>query len=522
MERIRTPVADMGAYEFQALQQQVIFVDADATGANDGTSWYDAFMRLQDALTWAAAFEDRYICEGTITEIWVAAGIYRPDEGAKITPGDRVATFQLLNGVALYGGFAGDETELSQRNVKANPTLLSGELAEDDVRAEFPDGPSFAENSYHVVTGSGVEATSVLDGFTITGGNANTESSVESGSGFNYFDKGSGMYNLHGSPTVRHCTFIENAAYLESGSGGGMYSELFNVVVDLTVMDFVFIRNAAAVGGGMTNDGGTPEVTRCTFFGNQAEIWGGGMYDYTSSSTTSHCIFSGNTAGSDGGGMLINGNYGGTDPTVTHCTFSGNMADISGGAFQFLDSGYNPTIINCIFWGNLPPLTDEGPPPTIHYSIVEGGWSDPCAVGVLNADPLFVDSNGADNIVGTEDDNLRLQAGSPCIDAGDNSSVPTGIATDLDGRLRFVDDLLTADTGSGGPPTVDMGAYEYACTANLDETASVTLPDFALFSQQWLQTDCGLCGGADFTGDNNVTFGDPLVLTSNWLCGIGP
>ena len=78
---------------------------------------------------------------------------------------------------------------------------------------------------------------------------------------------------------------------------------------------------------------------------------------------------------------------------------------------------------------------------------------------------------------------------------------------------------VPADNGNGGLPTVDMGVYEYACTGNLNDTADVTLPDFALFGQQWMQTDCDLCSGADFTGDSNVTMEDLLTQIANWLCG---
>ncbi|UCE59199.1 MAG: hypothetical protein JSU63_17365 [Phycisphaerales bacterium] len=97
---------------------------------------------------------------------------------------------------------------------------------------------------------------------------------------------------------------------------------------------------------------------------------------------------------------------------------------------------------------------------TVNDSNVEGGWP---GVGNVDADPLFVDADGADDILGTLDDNLRLSPGSPCIDAGDNAEVDA-CGTDLDGNPRFMDDPMTADTGSGNAPIVDMGAYEFAGT----------------------------------------------------------
>ncbi len=93
--------------------------------------------------------------------------------------------------------------------------------------------------------------------------------------------------------------------------------------------------------------------------------------------------------------------------------------------------------------------------------------------------------------------------------------MPIDLITDLDGRLRLVDDLYTTDTGNGGPPTVDMGAYEFACTGNLDDMGDVTLPDFAVLAQAWLCTsDCI----ADLDGDGDTDFDDLLILTANWLC----
>ncbi|MCH7702167.1 MAG: hypothetical protein IID37_10810 [Planctomycetes bacterium] len=114
----------------------VIFVKADADGNNDGTSWENAFTDLQDAL---AASEGG-------DQIWVAAATYNPDGPG----GDRTATFQLISGVGLYGGFAGGETELDERDPDLNVTILSGDLNGDD-RLDFANNE---ENSYHVVTGS--------------------------------------------------------------------------------------------------------------------------------------------------------------------------------------------------------------------------------------------------------------------------------------------------------------------------------------------------------------------------------
>ena len=241
--------------------QRILYVDAGASGANDGSVWADAFTDLQDALS-AATRGD---------EIWVAEGVYKPvvpADSANVTDPERGEPFQLKNGVSLYGGFAGNEASRDERDVLIYPTILSGDLLGNDTDNVDPDEPRRSDNSWHVVKAGdvdlgGVDSTTVLDGFTITGGNAN---------GLFPDDEGGGMYNSGSSPTVRNCTFSGNAA--------------------------------ADNGGGMSNDASSPTVTNCTFTGNTAADNGGGMSNSLSSPTVTNCTFSGNTAATDGGGMF--------------------------------------------------------------------------------------------------------------------------------------------------------------------------------------------------------------------------
>jgi hypothetical protein len=433
---------DMGASEYNG----VIYVDADANGDDNGASWFDAFNYLQDAL--AAAFPGE--------QIWVAAGTYRPDQGDGYTVGNRNHSFELKNGVAINGGFAGKEISRNQRDWQTNETILSGDI-----------GSTFLDRSYHVVTSSNIYPfkTATLDGFTISHGYAN---------GTYPNNEGGGMYNKDSSPTVTNCTFSANWA----GDGGGMY-----------------------------NDNSSPTVTNCIFRGNEA-IHGGGIYSYNDSSPTlTNSIFSGNHAMYGGG--LENRN---ADATLVNCTFSGNSADNYGGGINHLcDVGLSNTVTltNCVLWGNT---SDHGYQIALARSTLS---VDYCAIqdeqekiykeasptinwGTVNigGDPLFVDADGPDDTFGTEDDNLRLLPGlpgSPCIDAGDNAAVPSGITTDLDGGTRFFNDPYTPDTGNGTPPIVDMGAYE------LDEDGMDTDEDG--MDDVWEIDHFGDIVSSDGTGD---------------------
>jgi uncharacterized repeat protein (TIGR01451 family) len=367
-------------------QSSIIYVDADAPGANDGSSWSDAYTSLQTALGAAASGD----------EIWVAEGTYKPTTGS-----DRYATFDLKDGVAIYGGFGGygiSETLCTQRDWVAHPVVLSGDIG------AVGDG---SDNVYHVVSIVGVIEPVVLDGFTITGGNA--------------IGSGGGMYNDHSDPTLTNITFSGNAA---SSYGGGMYSS-----------------------------DGDPTLTNITFSGNAASSYGGGMYNGGGDPTLTNVTFSGNTASQDGGGMYSR--YGG--PTLTNVTFNGNTASQDGGGVY---NYYGDSVLtNCILWDNTP-TSISGAGVIVRHSLVQYGYGGYPDVHNIHANPQFVDADGPDDIPGTPDDDLRLRVNSPAIDAGDSTALPGGVTTDLGGNPRLVDVLSVPDTGSSPAPTVDMGAYE--------------------------------------------------------------
>ncbi len=321
---------------------QIIYVDDDAAGTNDGSSWDNAYVHLQDALADANAAEKP-------VAIRVAQGIYKPDQGANQTPGDREATFHLINDVTLKGGFAGiGELEPDVRHVEAYVTILSGDLNGDDVEVADPedlwDEPTRAENSYHVLTGNLTDETAVLDGFVVTGGNADG-GWLTTPSG-----RGGGMYNNESSPTLANCTFSSNSAYY----GGGMYNEnsdprLANCSFDNNFAEMYIepgpgaaIQTWGGSGGAICNENSSPVLDHCKFFENRQTA----MHNTDSSPTLSYCIFIGNSSWN--GGAIFNWN---SKPALTNCIFNNNRSFAKGGAFV-IKGHSNATLLNCIFVGN--------------------------------------------------------------------------------------------------------------------------------------------------------------------------
>jgi hypothetical protein len=475
----RGAITDMGAYEFL---RPIIYVNAAAAAGGNGNSWATAYTDLQQALAAAAATE----------AIWVAQGTYKPTKATAPTD-PRTATFALKDGVAVYGGFTGTETQLGQRDWVHHVTTLSGDIG-------TPDDSS--DNSYHVVTSSFLDASAILDGFTITAGNANGGSDPSPA-----LSQGGGMYNLNSSPTLRNLDFFRNSAFYDGGGmynyyssptltnvnvqlnssvrgfGGGIFNGyyssptltgvsisqndayqgfgggMFNVPTSLpTLTDVTFGHNAAELGGGMYNDPDSlPTLTNVSFDYNTASEIGGGMYNLNSSPTLTNVTFSRNHAEKIGGGMYNDS----SSPTLTNVTFGSNSSPFGGGIYNVVNS--SPTLTNSILWedsgGEF--FFDSSSSATVTYSDVQGGWSD---TGNINADPLFVDAAQGD---------LHLRRGSPAIDYGTNRGAPF---FDRDNNPRPV------DGGTGRGAITDMGAYEWFVRATMP-TPSNAMATFASVDQ---------------------------------------
>jgi len=393
---------------FTVLDAVAHHVDADAPGPSyNGKSWATAFLTLQDALDVANSGD----------EIRVAQGIYKPDDGAGVTAGDRKATFHLEDGVIVRGAFGGyGEPDPDARDLVLYETILMGDLGSNDLWGIL----NRDDNSYHVVTGPAGHPGAVLEGFTVTAGNAD-------GPGAHHY--GGGLYNPGGHLEVVDCTFK---------------------------------GNTAAFGGAIMNEGGPIAMVNTQLVGNRAFVLGGGLYNSEGDATMHNVRIVGNTAGYSeiaGGAAVynLNGNL-----TLINSTVVDNLSPtgraIASFSWDFAGAS-NIEVANCILrnggdelWSNNPGGIE------VAYSAVEGGWP---GTGNIDADPQFI-SPGARSIEGEWiDGNYRLQPTSPAIDAGSNAALPADIF-DLD-EDTDVTEPLPVDL-DGQPRVeqtqVDMGAYE--------------------------------------------------------------
>jgi len=332
---------------------KVIYVDDDAIGANDGTSWENAYTFLQDALAETA---DKPV------EIRVAQGVYKPNQRTLQTPNNGDNTFTLINEVTLKGGYAGfGEPDPNARNWDLYKSVLSGDLNGDDVEVDDPCDMLLIEsnrsdNSPVVVRAYNTDATAVLDGFVITGGYF-----MELATGPS--NGGAGMHIYQGSPTIRNCTFAGNAA---RKIGGGLLNRGGSRP---TLTNCTFTGNYARLGGGIyntpsmnmygyTSEGSHPMLLNCTFENNCATQQGGGIYNVQGNLTLADCTLKcnriigpcslftrGPNTGVGGGIYSSNSNL-----VLTDCVFSENSAGGGGGICNGNDSSI--ALKNCTFIGN--------------------------------------------------------------------------------------------------------------------------------------------------------------------------
>ena len=346
--------------------QDTLYVKSDAasTAWNGRTAVY---TNLQDAIDAAASGD----------QIWVAAGTYTPTTRIPNGTDNRCKSFILKSGISLYGGFAGTETSIDNRNNEsnlwdfANPTILSGDIA------NTPNDNT--DNCYHVIYGADLQNI-VIDGFVIAGGYGNRQS-------YNDEQKGAGIYlgvSTHGCTNceIRNCEIFDNMAQLQGGgaylpktctlngcyihnnstlaansSGGGIYLENSSYPTDVAT-ECVFESNVCPAtqsvststryGGGAVSAGNNCQFYHCTFVSNSSTNPGGAAY-VSAGNQFRHCYFVGNQ-GSIGGCI-----YGGTSASllVSNCLFTNNAATSNGGCVSI--TGSSCRSVNCTFVGNTAP-----------------------------------------------------------------------------------------------------------------------------------------------------------------------
>ncbi len=359
------------------------------TSLKDGNSWETAYdkTQLQQAIDQAC------------TEIWVAAGTYYPTTEAGGS-GDRYKTYQMKEGIAIYGGFAGNESstyDKSLRDFQTNETILSGDIGNIG---------DISDNCYHIFyhpNGLGLTSATLIDGFTISDGNAN---------GFNNpHNEGGGIYSYNNSPEIKNCIFKNN--------------------------------NAWTIGGAYANWYGASHFINCRFSSNTSSHDGAGFFNFPADATLTNCLIDGNHADRFGGGIYNQD----ASINLINTTICNNQSGADGGGIYNWASGKNPTINNSIFWGNS--ATGNGNQIYIeygnlilNYSCYSNGSNDISGsitpTNCITSNPLFVNS-------GSED--FRLLGNSPAVNSGNNSYNAT--ATDIRGEARIQD------------VTIDMGAYEW-------------------------------------------------------------
>ena len=537
-----------------------LYVDPNAGGDNNGASWDHAYTSLHDALAQANS-------NAGIVGVWVARGWYNPPNSG----GGADATFTVRDGLHVYGGFAGGEDNVAQRDPGAHPTVLDG-----------------SAGAFHVVTITNAGSGTLLDGFTIDGGVGDDGSGGGIGG---VGGAGGGLLITGGAPTIANCVISNNTARLGagayvfdsnagfvncvfdnddtaiSGEGGAIYAATTaGVNTQLTLTDCTFQFNSArqshyltghggavrnlggstlsvdgclfasnftwhnntfgndTTGGAISHEGPAADVRNSIFLNNYSNA-GAGIYS-TSGLSVINCVFAGGRAvdvaenapgviAGLGGAIYASG----ANTVLADCTITENSGVQKGGGV--VSNG--GSVDNCIIWGNtayLPPGEDPIVPiriqidtaSNISYSNIEGVFDT--IPGEDPPDPAdFPGSIDADPMfVDPAGDNYRLAAGSPCIDAADNAAVPAGTTTDLAGNPRFWDDPDTVDTGAGAAPLVDMGAYEYGaaapCPGDVNGDGVSDLTDLAILLSNFDTTSGAARSDGDLDGDGDVDLTD--------------
>jgi hypothetical protein len=419
MWRKLNAVCQIEHLEFRRLLS-TIYVDAIAPGpTHNGSSWTNAYTDLQQALAIATSS----------STIDVAQGTYKPTTGTT-----RTVTYSITNSVALYGGYAGYGTpNPNARSSASYQTILSGDIG---------TAGNNSDNSYHVVDINAFGYMPILDGFTITGGNANaaqfpndrgggldvaSANAVINNCNFtqNNATEGAGVYILGQSVELTNCTFSGNSA--SDGAGAYIEAETQNAP---SFENCSFTNNLAHEGGGVYNASSLSTFTNCIFSGNEVNFTtagGGGMYNYMASPILTGCTFESNSAMHTSSAAFAGGGledvY--SSPTLINCSFIRNTADAGGG---MLDSQSTSTLNDCTFEGNTCDLFSGGAldlsdsPDILNNCLFVGNTASTSggAIEVSGSKPAITNCTFAANVATTsgnaiEDDSSSIATLKNCI-----------------------------------------------------------------------------------------------------------
>lgn len=521
-----------------------IYVDDDAPLGGAGVDWPSAHRYLQDALLHAASTP-------AVTEILIAEGVYRPDldEAGEVTVGDRNASFKLVGGVAMRGGYLGlSGADWFARDIVAYATILSGDLGENDK----PDFQNYADNSYHVVRFETTGPMPFLDGITITAGNANgswpnniAAALYSESNSIAFLDCsfvanratlfGGAIYLSQASPVFDGCRFTDNWA----GSGGGIYAAA-NSRPTLHGCEFVnnggralvnasgsnthsvlcvFRQNYSAdVGGAVRNELSSPTFDRCVFVGNRTtgvNKIGGAVDNWESDPRFTGCRFLGNLSQA-GGAVFERSN---SEATYTSCVFSGNRCNTAGGAV-YCGEGASPEFRQCTFSQNLAGTSGTGQGGGLYLGFVNAGVQ--LSGCILWGNSAAGDIGETGQIGGYAPDSVKYS----CIQGLDRFSDATNIDLDpvfndvlgADGTVGTEDDDLGLANAS---PCINSGPYDTAGLGEEDAGAQERVQhcrvDMGAYESPYpsahpldcningADDDCDVAGGASHDCNENHT-----------------
>lgn len=358
--RFNDGVIDVGAYEYNdcfTYPSGVIYVDANASGANNGSNWTDALISLDDALIEAKACNN-------ITEIRVAGGTYKPNSSRECSGCNtsRENYFLIDQDIILKGSY---NTSTGEFDVNT-PTILSGNIGSS----------SNSDNVYHVLITQGLTADTVVDGFIVNDGNANGTGTYFINSVPLLKNYGGGIYNINSSPTFQNMVIANNVS---SFAGGGIYNQNNS---HSRFINSIISGNTSGSGGGMHNTQSSPTLINLTIAGNSAPSGGGGIFNFTSASPLIYnSVFFNN----------------GTDITYFNSAENGNSshnfsATYGGTGFTILNSNPFVNTSNAMGDDGLWKTEDDGLIQIPDAVLVDAGNS--------NFNPLSLDIKGDNRLLG--------------------------------------------------------------------------------------------------------------------------